>query len=157
MYGPLPSIVGDFPGILQSRVKGIDGSYKLSELLFGRGGSADVVVNVATVEFRFGAVVLTKKPTKNCLRLITCTSTLNILNTTKVIAYQANDWTKVYFFFYLDNYFTLKPILCSIGLYGHENSVNDLALRMVNALPINHRPYKIVMPKESDLSVANWR
>ena len=28
---------------------------------FGRGGSADAVVNVATVEFRFGAVVLTKK------------------------------------------------------------------------------------------------
>ena len=60
-------------------------------------------------------------------------------------------------FFYLDNYFTLKPILCSIGLYGHEISVNDLALRMVNALPINHRPYKIVMPKESDLSAADWR
>ena len=116
MYGPLPSIVGDFPGILQSRVKGIDGSYKLSELLFGRGGSADVVVNVATVEFRFGAVVLTKKPTKNCLRLITCTSTLNILNTTKVIVYQADDWTKVFFFFYLNNYFTLKLILCSTGL-----------------------------------------
>ena len=58
----MPSIVGDFPGILQSRVKGIDGSYKLSELLSGRGGSADAVVNVATVEFRFGALVLTKKP-----------------------------------------------------------------------------------------------
>ena len=42
-------------------MKGIDGGYKLSELLFGRGGGADAVVNVAAVEFRFGAVVLTKK------------------------------------------------------------------------------------------------
>ena len=33
----------------------------MSELLFGRGGGADAVVNVAAVEFRFGAVVLTKK------------------------------------------------------------------------------------------------
>lgn len=46
-------------------MKGIDGGYKLSELLSGRGGSADAVVNVATV----GAVVLTEnwcsiKPTK---------------------------------------------------------------------------------------------
>ena len=96
----MPSIVGDFPGILQSRVKEIDGSYKLSELLFGKGGSADAVVNVATVEFRFGAVVLTKKPKKNCFRLITCTSTLNILNTTKVIVYQADDWTKVFLFLF---------------------------------------------------------
>ena len=31
----------------------------MSELLFGRGGGADAVV--AAVEFRFGAVVLTKK------------------------------------------------------------------------------------------------
>ena len=31
----------------------------MSELLFGRGGGADAVVNVAAVEFRFGAVVLT--------------------------------------------------------------------------------------------------
>ena len=38
-------------------MKGIDGGYKLSELLSGRGGSADAVVNVATV----GAVVLTEK------------------------------------------------------------------------------------------------
>ena len=30
-------------------------------VLTGRGGSADAVVNVTTVEFRFGAVVLTKK------------------------------------------------------------------------------------------------
>ena len=42
-------------------MKGIDGGYKLSELLFGRGGSADVIVNVTAVEFRFWAVVLTKK------------------------------------------------------------------------------------------------
>ena len=42
-------------------MKGIDGGYKLSELLSGRGDSADAVVNVATVEFRFGAVVLTER------------------------------------------------------------------------------------------------
>ena len=33
----------------------------MRELLFGRGGSADVIVSVTTVEFRFWAVVLTKK------------------------------------------------------------------------------------------------
>ena len=33
----------------------------MSELLSSRGGSADAVVNVTAVEFRFGAVVLTKK------------------------------------------------------------------------------------------------
>ena len=44
-----------------SRMKGIDGGYKLSELLSGRGGSADAIVNVTAVEFRFWAVVLTKK------------------------------------------------------------------------------------------------
>ena len=44
-------------------MKGIDGGYKLSELLFGRGGSADRIVNVTAVEFRFWAVVLTKKLT----------------------------------------------------------------------------------------------
>ena len=42
-------------------MKGIDGGYKLSELLSGRGGSADAIVNVTAVEFRFWAVVLTKK------------------------------------------------------------------------------------------------
>ena len=42
-------------------MEGIDGGYKLSELLSGRGGSADAVVNVTAVEFRFGAVVLTEK------------------------------------------------------------------------------------------------
>ena len=41
-------------------MKGIDGGYKLSELLFGRG-SADAIVNVAAVELRFWAVVLAKK------------------------------------------------------------------------------------------------
>ena len=41
-------------------MKGIDGGYKLSELLFGRGGSADAIVNVA-LEFRFWVVVLAKK------------------------------------------------------------------------------------------------
>ena len=42
-------------------MKGIDGSYKLSVLLTGRGGSINAAVNVVTVEFRFGAVVLTEK------------------------------------------------------------------------------------------------
>ena len=41
-------------------MKGIDRGYKLSELLFGRGGIADAIVNVTTVKFRFWAVVLTK-------------------------------------------------------------------------------------------------
>ena len=40
---------------------GIDGGYKLSEFLLGRGGSADAIVNVAAVELRFWAVVLAKK------------------------------------------------------------------------------------------------
>ena len=54
--------LGNFPGIFKSRIKGIDGGYKLSELLLsGRGGSADAIVNVTVVEFRFWAVVLTKK------------------------------------------------------------------------------------------------
>ena len=42
-------------------MKGIDGGYKLSEFLFGRGGSADAIVNVKAVEFKFWAVVLPKK------------------------------------------------------------------------------------------------
>ena len=33
------------------RMKGIDGGYKLSELLFGRGGSADAIVNVCIWQF----------------------------------------------------------------------------------------------------------
>ena len=44
-----------------SEIKGIDGGCKFSELLSGRGGSADTIVNVTAVEFRFWAVVLTKK------------------------------------------------------------------------------------------------
>ena len=51
----------NFPGIFKSRMKGVDGGYKLSELLLGRGGSADAIVNVAAVELRFWAVVLAKK------------------------------------------------------------------------------------------------
>ena len=42
-------------------MKGIDGGYRLSELLSSRGGGADAVVSVTAVEFRFEAVVLTKK------------------------------------------------------------------------------------------------
>ena len=42
-------------------MKRIDSSYKLIEFLFGRGNSADAVVNVATAQFRFGAIVLIKK------------------------------------------------------------------------------------------------
>ena len=43
-------------------MKGIDSSlFELSELLSGRGGNADAVVNITAIELRFGAVVLTKK------------------------------------------------------------------------------------------------
>ena len=42
-------------------MKGIDGGYKLSELLSGRGGSAEVIVNVTAEEFRVWTVVLTEK------------------------------------------------------------------------------------------------
>jgi len=42
-------------------MKRIDSSYYLTEFLSGRRSSADAVVNLATVEFRFGAVVLIKK------------------------------------------------------------------------------------------------
>ena len=45
-------------------MKGIDGGYKLSELLFDRGGNADAIVNVAAVEFRFWAVVMFDKTYK---------------------------------------------------------------------------------------------
>jgi len=38
-------------------MKRIDSSYKLTEFLSGRRSCADAVVNFATVEFRFGAVV----------------------------------------------------------------------------------------------------
>ena len=42
-------------------MQGVDGGYRLSELLSIRGGSADEVVDVTAIEFRFGAVLLTKK------------------------------------------------------------------------------------------------
>ena len=42
-------------------MKRIDSSYKLIEVFSGRRGSSDTVVNVATVEVRFGSVVLIKK------------------------------------------------------------------------------------------------
>jgi len=42
-------------------MKRIGSGYKLIEVLSGRRGSADTVVNVATVNFRFGAVVLIEK------------------------------------------------------------------------------------------------
>ena len=42
-------------------MKRIDGSYKLIKVLSGGRGSADTVVNVATVEVRFKAVVLIEK------------------------------------------------------------------------------------------------
>ena len=43
------------------RQKLIDSSYKLIEVFSGRRDSPDTVVNVATVEFRFGSVVLIEK------------------------------------------------------------------------------------------------
>ena len=42
-------------------MKRIKSSYKLIEFLSGRGSGPDTVVNVAMVEFRFGAVVLIEK------------------------------------------------------------------------------------------------
>ena len=42
-------------------MKRINSGYKLIEFLSGRRGGTDAVVNVATVEFRFGAVVLIEK------------------------------------------------------------------------------------------------
>ena len=39
----------------------MNSSYKLIEFLSGRGSGADTIVNVATVELRFRAVVLIKK------------------------------------------------------------------------------------------------
>ena len=38
-------------------MKGTDGGYNLSELFYGRGDSSDAVVNAATAEFRFAAVL----------------------------------------------------------------------------------------------------
>jgi len=42
-------------------MKQIDSGYKLIEVLSGRRGSAETVVNLATVKFRFGAIVLIEK------------------------------------------------------------------------------------------------
>ena len=42
-------------------MKRIKSSHKLIEFLSGRGSGANTIVNVATVEFRFRAVVLIKK------------------------------------------------------------------------------------------------
>ena len=42
-------------------MKRINSSYKLIEFLSGRGSRTDTIVNVATVELRFRAVVLIKK------------------------------------------------------------------------------------------------
>ena len=42
-------------------MKRIDSSYKLIEVFSGRKGSADTVVNVATVEFRIESVLLIDK------------------------------------------------------------------------------------------------
>jgi len=50
-----------FQVYLKSRMKRIDSSYKFIEVLSGRRGSAGTVVNVATVDFRFGAFVLIGK------------------------------------------------------------------------------------------------
>ena len=42
-------------------MKRINSSYKLIEFLSGRRSGADIVVNVATVEFRFRAILLIEK------------------------------------------------------------------------------------------------
>ena len=42
-------------------MKRINNSYKLVEFLSGRRSGADTVVNVATIEFRFRAIVLIEK------------------------------------------------------------------------------------------------
>ena len=53
-----PRTIGNFPGIFKRGMKRINRGYKLIEFLFGRPSGADTVVNVATVQFRLGAVVL---------------------------------------------------------------------------------------------------
>jgi len=58
MHKPSPSIENL---ILRVEWNEFDAFSKLIEVLSGRRGSADTVVNVATVEFRFGAVVLIEK------------------------------------------------------------------------------------------------
>ena len=47
--------------IFKSRMKRINSSYKLVEFPSGRRSGADTVVNVATIEFRFRAIVLIEK------------------------------------------------------------------------------------------------
>ena len=42
-------------------MKRINSSYKLIEFLSGRRSGADTVVNVATIEFRFRAIVVIEK------------------------------------------------------------------------------------------------
>ena len=42
-------------------MKLINSSYKLVEFLSGRRSGADTVINVATIEFRFRAIVLIEK------------------------------------------------------------------------------------------------
>ena len=42
-------------------MKRINSSYKLIEFLSGRRSGADTVINVATIEFRFRAIVLNEK------------------------------------------------------------------------------------------------
>jgi len=42
-------------------MKQIDSGYKLIEVQSGRRGSTDTVINVGTVEFSFGAIVLIEK------------------------------------------------------------------------------------------------
>ena len=45
--------MGNFTGIFKSRMKHIDSNYKLIEFLSGKNRSTNVVVSVATTEFRF--------------------------------------------------------------------------------------------------------
>ena len=49
-------MTGNFTGILKRRIKRIYSSYKMIDFLSGRRRSANAVVNVVTVEFRFGVV-----------------------------------------------------------------------------------------------------
>ena len=50
--------IGNFPSIFKSWMKRINSSYILIQFFSGRRSSADTVVNVATVDFRFRVVVL---------------------------------------------------------------------------------------------------
>ena len=55
-------------------MKRVDGGYKLIEFFSAGWNSADAVVDVAAVEFRFGAVVLIKKYMLNTNFLISTTA-----------------------------------------------------------------------------------